>query len=44
MTLAFPLGWEGLGIWTGLAAGLAMVAVLMIARWMRREKLGLTEV
>jgi multidrug resistance protein, MATE family len=39
--LAFGLGWQGLGIWIGLAAGLAVVAVLMIARWMRRERLGL---
>jgi MATE family multidrug resistance protein len=41
VTLAFPLGWQGIGIWTGLAAGLAVVAVLMLARWMRRERLGL---
>ena len=41
LTLAFPLGWQGLGIWIGLAAGLAVVAVLMLARWMRRERLGL---
>ena len=40
--LGFGLGWQGLGIWTGLAAGLAVVAALMIARWMRRERLGLT--
>ena len=40
--LAFGLGWQGLGIWTGLAAGLAVVALLMIARWMRRERLGLS--
>ncbi len=40
--LGFGLGWQGLGIWTGLAAGLAVVAVLMITRWMRRERLGLT--
>lgn len=39
--LAFGLGWEGVGIWTGLASGLAVVAVLMIARWTRRERLGL---
>ncbi len=41
LVLAFPLGWEGLGIWTGLAAGLAVVAVLMLVRWLRRERLGL---
>jgi multidrug resistance protein, MATE family len=40
--LGFGLGWQGLGIWTGLAAGLAVVAVLMITRWMRRDRLGLT--
>lgn len=39
--LGFGLGWEGVGIWTGLAAGLAVVAFLMIARWSRREALGL---
>jgi len=39
--LGFGLGWEGVGIWTGLAAGLAVVAFLMIARWSRRERLGL---
>jgi MATE family multidrug resistance protein len=39
--LAFGRGWGGIGIWTGLAAGLGIVAVLMIARWMRRERLGL---
>ena len=41
--LAFVRGWEGVGIWTGLASGLAIVAVLMIARWLRRERLGLTD-
>jgi multidrug resistance protein, MATE family len=39
--LAFGVRWEGVGIWTGLATGLAVVAALMIARWMRRERLGL---
>lgn len=42
--LAFRQGWQGQGIWTGLAVGLAIVAVLMIWRWIRREKLGLTSV
>jgi MATE family multidrug resistance protein len=41
--LAFGLGWRGVGIWTGLAGGLAMVALLMVMRWMRRERLGLVE-
>ena len=39
--LAFPQAWGGVGIWTGLALGLAIVAVLMLWRWSRREKLGL---
>jgi len=39
--LAFADGWQGQGIWTGLAIGLAIVAVLMIWRWTKREKLGL---
>jgi MATE family multidrug resistance protein len=41
--LAFGLGWKGVGIWTGLATGLAIVAALMIARWLRRERLGLLD-
>ena len=39
--LAFRHGWQGEGIWTGLAVGLAIVAVLMIWRWTRRDRLGL---
>ncbi|WP_343343599.1 MATE family efflux transporter [Sphingomicrobium sp. XHP0239] len=40
--LAFERGWDGVGIWSGLAIGLAIVAVLMWWRWQRREALGLT--
>ncbi|MEX0851693.1 MAG: MATE family efflux transporter [Bauldia sp.] len=40
--LAFPGGFEGAGIWTGLATGLAVVAIMMTVRWVRREPLGLT--
>jgi MATE family multidrug resistance protein len=39
--LGFGLGWEGVGVWIGLASGLAVVALLMIVRWMRRDRLGL---
>lgn len=35
--LAFGLGFQGLGIWIGLAAGIGIVAVLMTARWARRS-------
>jgi MATE family, multidrug efflux pump len=41
--LGFVLGWRGLGIWLGLAAGLAFVAVVLTVRFARREKLGLYE-
>lgn len=42
--LAFRQGWQGQGIWTGLAVGLIIVSVLMIWRWTRREKLALTRI
>jgi multidrug resistance protein, MATE family len=40
--LAFARGWGGVGIWVGLALGLAIVSLLMLARWSLRERLGLT--
>lgn len=40
--LAFGADWKGVGIWIGLASGLAAVAALMLARWVMRERLGLT--
>lgn len=39
--LAFPLGLKGVGIWLGLASGLGVVALLLLVRWMMRERLGL---
>lgn len=39
--LAFWLGLEGLGIWIGLASGLAAVSVMMVWRWHNRTRLGL---
>lgn len=41
--LAFKRGWGGVGIWAGLALGLAIVSVLMLVRWSLRERLGLEE-
>src|SRR5215207_4473428 len=41
IALAFPAGLKGAGIWIGLATGLAVVAVLMLRRWLRRDDLGL---
>ncbi|HEY4251845.1 MAG TPA: MATE family efflux transporter [Roseomonas sp.] len=35
VVLALPLGLEARGVWWGLAAGLAVVAVLMLRRWRR---------
>jgi MATE family multidrug resistance protein len=40
--LAFGADWKGVGIWVGLASGLAAVAALMLTRWLLRERLGLT--
>jgi MATE family multidrug resistance protein len=40
--LAFGADWKGVGIWIGLASGLAAVAVLMLARWTLRDPIGLT--
>jgi MATE family multidrug resistance protein len=39
--LGFWAGLGGIGIWIGLATGLAAVSVLLLARWLRRERLGL---
>jgi MATE family multidrug resistance protein len=39
--LAFAADWKGVGIWVGLASGLAAVAVLMLARWVLRDRLDL---
>ena len=40
--LAFGRDWQGVGIWVGLAAGLAAVAALMLVRWVMRDRLALT--
>lgn len=39
--LGFAFDWQGVGIWAGLAVGLAVVSVLLGWRWSRREALGL---
>jgi MATE family multidrug resistance protein len=41
--LGFPAGFGGVGIWWGLAFGLATAAILMNRRFIRRERLGLLE-
>jgi MATE family multidrug resistance protein len=43
VALGFGLGWDGFGIWVGLASGLAVVSALMLSRWLRRDRLGLVE-
>jgi MATE family multidrug resistance protein len=39
--LAFRFGFGGAGIWVGLSSGLAVVGMLLLARWLARERLGL---
>jgi hypothetical protein len=41
VALAFGTSLRGVGIWIGLAVGLAVVALLMLWRWTQREALGL---
>lgn len=43
VALAFGTNLRGVGIWIGLATGLAVVAALMLWRWLRRDRLGLLE-
>jgi MATE family multidrug resistance protein len=38
--LAFATTLSGVGLWIGLACGLACVAVLLLARWRSRERAG----
>jgi MATE family multidrug resistance protein len=39
--LGFMLDWRGVGIWFGLAAGLAFCSVVLVIRFALRERLGL---
>ncbi len=39
--LGFHFGFAGAGIWMGLSTGLIVVAVMLLIRWLRRDKLGL---
>lgn len=40
--MGFVFGWRGVGVWLGLATGLAVVAVVLTARFAMRDRLGLT--
>jgi len=37
--LAFHFGLDGVGIWMGLSSGLAVVAALLLVRWLRRARI-----
>jgi multidrug resistance protein, MATE family len=43
VVLAFQLGFAGNGIWLGLCAGLAVVATLLLVRWLRRNRITQTQ-
>lgn len=38
---AFVLGYDGIGVWTGLAVGLSLAATLLLRRFALRDRLGL---
>jgi MATE family multidrug resistance protein len=40
--LGFFTSLQGIGVWIGLATGLAFAAILLLSRWMARERLRLT--
>jgi len=42
LTLGFLTPLQGVGVWIGLATGLAVAAVLLTWRWSGRDRLGLT--
>lgn len=42
LLLGFATPLAGVGIWIGLATGLTVAAALLVWRWMRRDRLGLT--
>ncbi|WP_092421792.1 MATE family efflux transporter [Devosia crocina] len=42
--LGLVVGWRGVGIWIGLACGLAFVAAILLARFAWRERLGLVKI
>lgn len=41
--LGFVAEWRGVGIWIGLAAGLAFAAIVLVTRFVLRERIGLLE-
>lgn len=42
--LAFPMKWGAFGVWTGLALGLTVAAVLLCGRFLMRDRLGLVKI
>lgn len=42
LVLGFATPLQGVGVWLGLAAGLAVAAVLLLRRWHRRDRLELS--
>jgi Na+-driven multidrug efflux pump len=36
--LCFGLGWQAVGIWTGLSLGLIFVAIVLLVAWRRSTR------
>lgn len=43
VVLGFYTGLAGVGVWLGLATGLVVAAILLVWRWLRRERLRLVD-
>jgi MATE family multidrug resistance protein len=43
-TLCFVAGWNVIGLWVGLSAGLMLVGIVLVSVWAKRARLLPTEI